>query len=78
MVVAVVVHGPQGAVGLVQRVHAVHHVAVATLVLRLHVARVVVLHLVVERVLGMRLKCKYYQMCIQKLGSVAKKKTIRD
>lgn len=73
-----VVHSPQGAVGLVQRVHAMHYVTVATLVLRLHVARVVVLHLVVERELGVRLKCKYYQICVQRVGSVAKKKTIRQ
>ena len=56
VLVSGVVHDADGAVGLVQRVVALHHVAVAGLVLLLDVLRVLVLHLVRELVLGVRLK----------------------
>ena len=55
VVVGGVVHGALGAVGLQQRVLALHHVAVALLVLVFHVAGVAVVDAVLERVLGVGL-----------------------
>lgn len=56
MVVAVIVHIPDGAVGLVQRVESLHDIAVPRLVLRLVVTSVRVRHLVLELVLRVRLR----------------------
>ncbi|XP_053602886.1 uncharacterized protein LOC128670895 [Plodia interpunctella] len=62
VVVGGVLHGPDGAVGLVERVRALHHVSVAHLLLGLVVASVSVSHGVVVLVLGrlFNLVCQTY------------------
>ena len=55
LLVSVVLHNPDGAIGLVQAVHALHDVTVAGLVLGLLVAGVRVLHFVRELVFGVGL-----------------------
>lgn len=54
LVVSGVVHGANGAVSLDQRVRALDHISVALLVLGLDVAGVVVVHSILELVLGVR------------------------
>lgn len=55
VIVSGVLDDPHASVGLVDAVGSVDHVAVADLVLGLHVARVGVVHTVIERVLWMSL-----------------------